>query len=112
MASTRLYRTFGTPTLATKYTCSFWMKRGNITVLQYIFNSYSDANNWGILRFNADHKLEFFQHSGSFKARGAVNNILNLSDKQKNAKTLLEGVEEFRNKAKQVLSEKNQQKKL
>mgnify|MGYP000627981754 CR=1 FL=1 len=30
--------------------------------------------------------------------------------KQKNAKTLLEGVEEFRNKAKQVLSEKNQQK--
>ena len=28
-------------------------------------------------------KLEFFQHSGSFKARGAVNNILNLSDAQK-----------------------------
>ena len=23
-------------------------------------------------------KLEFFQHSGAFKARGAVNNILNL----------------------------------
>ena len=65
MASTRLYRTFGTPTLATKYTCSFWMKRGNITVLQYIFNSYSDANNWGILRFNADDKLEFFQNASS-----------------------------------------------
>ena len=30
--------------------------------------------------------------------------------KQKNAKTLLEGVEEFKNKAKQVLLEKNQQK--
>jgi len=29
-------------------------------------------------------KLEFFQHSGTFKARGAVNNILNLSDTQKN----------------------------
>ena len=28
-------------------------------------------------------KLEFFQYSGTFKARGAVNNILNLSDKQK-----------------------------
>ena len=28
-------------------------------------------------------KLEFFQHSGTFKARGAVNNILNLSDTQK-----------------------------
>ena len=28
-------------------------------------------------------KLEFFQHSGTFKARGAVNNILNLSNMQK-----------------------------
>ena len=31
--------------------------------------------------------------------------------KKKNAKTLLEGVEEFRNKAKQVLSEKKPTKK-
>ena len=29
-------------------------------------------------------KLEFLQHSGCFKARGSINNILNLSDKQKN----------------------------
>ena len=28
-------------------------------------------------------KLEFFQYSGTFKARGAINNILNLSDIQK-----------------------------
>ena len=29
-------------------------------------------------------KLEFFQHAGTFKARGAVNNVLNLSNSQKN----------------------------
>ena len=29
-------------------------------------------------------KLEFFQNSGTFKARGVVNNILNLSQEQKN----------------------------
>tara|TARA_Y100000590_G_scaffold458345_1_gene612866 strand:- start:1109 stop:2071 length:963 start_codon:yes stop_codon:yes gene_type:complete len=28
-------------------------------------------------------KLEFFQHSGCFKIRGAINNILNLTNKQK-----------------------------
>ena len=28
-------------------------------------------------------KLEFLQHGGTFKARGALNNILNLSKKEK-----------------------------
>ena len=35
MASTRLSRTVGTPTLNTKYTFSFWVKRAKLT--------YSDA---------------------------------------------------------------------
>jgi hypothetical protein len=68
MATTRLYRTFGTPTLATKYTCSFWMKRcsnGAFGSISYIFNSYSDANNWGIIRFTASDQLEFFQNASS-----------------------------------------------
>jgi len=68
MASTRLYRTFGTPTLATKYTCSFWMKRcnnGAFGSISYIFNSYSDANNWGIIRFTSSDQLEFFQNASS-----------------------------------------------
>ena len=28
-------------------------------------------------------KLEFLQHSGCFKARGAINNVLNLTDSEK-----------------------------
>ena len=35
------------------------------------------------LNTNTFFKLEFLQHSGTFKARGAINNILNLSDTQK-----------------------------
>ena len=37
-----------------------------------------------IVNTNLFLKLEFLQHSGSFKARGALNNILNLSQTQKN----------------------------
>ena len=36
-----------------------------------------------ILNTNSFFKMEFLQHSGTFKARGAINNVLNLSDNQK-----------------------------
>ena len=36
-----------------------------------------------ILDTNAFFKLEFFQNGGTFKVRGAINNILNLSNNQK-----------------------------
>ena len=36
-----------------------------------------------ILNTNSYFKMEFLQHAGTFKARGAINNILNLTKKQK-----------------------------
>lgn len=37
-----------------------------------------------ILKTNSFFKLEFFQNAGTFKSRGAINNVLNLTDTQKN----------------------------
>ena len=46
-----------------------------------LINGWSLINE--ILNTNAFFKLEFLQHSGTFKARGAINNIMNLSSSQK-----------------------------
>jgi threonine dehydratase len=46
-----------------------------------ILNNSSHLNN--IFNTNLFLKLEFLQHSGCFKARGAINNVLNLSDTEK-----------------------------
>ena len=67
MASTRLYRTAGTPTLNTKYTISVWVKRCEITFADsFILDGYVDASNRFKLAFAGSDKLEYYNtHSGS-----------------------------------------------
>ena len=67
MATTYLTRTSGTPTLNTKYTLSFWVKRSKITYSEcFMFDGRVDSSNRFKLSFNSGDKLECFNsHSGS-----------------------------------------------
>ena len=67
MASTKLTRTSGTPTLNTKYTLSFWVKRSKITYSEcFLFDGRIDASNRFKLAFDSNDKLGCFNsHSGS-----------------------------------------------
>ena len=59
MASTRIYRTAGTPTGNKKFTISFWCKKSGQTTDQFIFSSFTDANNRFQIQFNSDDQLDF-----------------------------------------------------
>ena len=65
MASTYLYRTNGTPTLGTKYTFSFWMKRSAIDADHRLVNNYVDSNNLGQIYIDAtNNKLNIIDKTG------------------------------------------------
>ena len=59
MASTRIYRTAGTPTSTKKFTISFWCKKTTEGTDQFIFSSFTDANNRFQIQFNTDDQLDF-----------------------------------------------------
>ena len=67
MANTRLTRTVGTPTLNTKYTFSFWVKRSKLTYSDaFMVDGRVDANNRFKIAFQVADKLEIWNsHSGS-----------------------------------------------
>ena len=67
MANTRLSRTIGSPTLNTKYTISFWVKRSKITYSEcFLIDGRVDASNRFKLSFQSADKIECFNsHSGS-----------------------------------------------
>jgi len=67
MASTRLTRTTGSPTLNTKYTLSCWIKRAKLSYSEcFLFDGREDANNRFKLVFNANDHMECFNsHGGS-----------------------------------------------
>ena len=59
MASTRIYRTAGTPTSTKKFTVSFWCKKSGEGLDQFIFNSTTDASNRCQVQFNDSDQLDF-----------------------------------------------------
>ena len=59
MASTRIYRTAGTPTSSKKFTISFWCKKTDLDVDQFIFSTFNDANNRMQISFNDSDQLDF-----------------------------------------------------
>ena len=71
MASTRIYRTAGTPTSNKKFTISFWCKKSAAgTNDQFIVSSFNDANNRFQIQFNTDDQLDLIcKVSGSNIAR-------------------------------------------
>jgi len=74
MASTYLSRTTGSPTLATKYTISFWVKRSKPGADMRMFNNYVDGNASGQLYFNATDQLNLYDVSGGSSAMALVTN--------------------------------------
>ena len=69
MASTRIYRTAGTPTLNTKHTISMWFKRTKLTYGDcFLMDGYVDSSNRFKLAFDSSDRLELYNtHSGSYK---------------------------------------------
>jgi len=65
MANTYLTRTIGTPTLNTKYTISFWIKKGSIGDI-FVIDGRDDASNRFKIAFGTTGTIECFNyHSGS-----------------------------------------------
>tara|TARA_R100001530_G_scaffold120361_1_gene87627 strand:+ start:736 stop:2079 length:1344 start_codon:yes stop_codon:yes gene_type:complete len=75
MASTYLSKTFGTDHSSVyKWTYSFWMKRGLISVTGATIEelpvcAYTDNNTLGIIRINTDNTLEIYDYQSGFKLR-------------------------------------------
>jgi len=67
MASTYLTRTAGTPTLNTKFTISFWVKRSRLTYSEcFLIDGRIDSSNRFKISFSSTDKMEFFNsHSNS-----------------------------------------------
>ena len=67
MATTRLSRTVGTPTLNTKYTLSFWLKRSRLSYSEpFVFDGRADASNRFKFAFQSTDKIECWNsHNGS-----------------------------------------------
>ena len=74
MASTYLSRTTSSPTLATKYTLSFWVKRSTPGADMRMFNNFVDANNSGQVYFNATDNLNLYDVQGGSSALQLVTN--------------------------------------
>ena len=77
MASTRIYRTAGTPTLNTKHTISLWFKRSRVGFGDtFIMDGYQDANNRFKLAFDSSDRLELYNtHGGSYKYNVRTNRL-------------------------------------
>ena len=75
MATTRLSRTVGTPTLNTKYTISMWLKRSKLSYGDcFLIDGYQDGNNRFKLSFDASDRLECYNtHGGSYKYNVVTN---------------------------------------
>ena len=77
MASTRIYRTAGSPTLNTKHTISMWFKRTKITYGDcFLMDGYQDASNRFKLAFDSSDRLELYNtHGGSYKYNVRTNRV-------------------------------------
>ena len=66
MASTRLYRTQGTPTNADKWTFSVWVKSTNVDEINeaLIMGTYVDSNNYEYVGFNSQKKISYYIKQG------------------------------------------------
>ena len=65
MASTRIYRTSGTPTNRKKFTISCWLKKSKLADDMQIVNFYEDANNRTQFSFNSSDQFDFIVKSGN-----------------------------------------------
>jgi hypothetical protein len=75
MASTRITRTLSANG-DKKLTISAWIKRGNISVAQYICRVFSDGNNQGGLYFTSGDNIEWFDYvGGAYKLRYITNAV-------------------------------------
>jgi len=75
MASTYLTRTIGTPTLNTKYTISFWIKKGSIGDI-FVIDGRDDASNRFKIAFGTTGTIECFNnHSGSATIEFTTNRV-------------------------------------
>ena len=65
MASTRIYRTSGTPTNRKKFTISCWLKKSKLSDDMQIVNFYEDASNRTQFSFNSSDQFDFIVKSGN-----------------------------------------------
>ena len=77
MATTYLSRTFtASATGEEQFTLSMWVKRSGISATQYLFNAYSDTNNYTGLYFDSTDKLAFASITGGSDTGNLTTNRL------------------------------------
>ena len=75
MATTKLYRTFGTPTNLDKWTCSVWVKRTKIASEEFIFEGSSGASNFTDVRFDASDQIQFSNYNSGYLGKLVTNRL-------------------------------------
>ena len=73
MATTKLYRTFGTPTNLDKWTCSVWLKRTKTASEEFIFEGSSGASNFTDVRFDASDQIQFSNYNSGYLGKLVTN---------------------------------------
>ena len=75
MATTKLYRTFGTPTNLDKWTCSVWVKRTKTASEEFIFEGSSGASDFTDVRFDASDQIQFSNYSSGYLGKLVTNRL-------------------------------------
>jgi len=75
MATTKLYRTFGTPTNLDKWTCSVWLKRTKTASEEFIFEGSSGASDFTDVRFDASDQIQFSNYSSGYLGKLVTNRV-------------------------------------
>ena len=76
MASTKIHRTFGTPTDLNKWTYSAWIKLGPVSTLGYLFECTTGASNFTAIKVDSTARLFFGNYNSGYLGQRDLTKLL------------------------------------
>ena len=76
MATTKIHRTFGTPTDLNKWTYSAWIKLGPVSTLGYLFECTTGASNFTAIKVDSTARLFFGNYNSGYLGQRDLSRLL------------------------------------
>jgi len=76
MATTKIHRTFGTPTNLDKWTYSAWIKLGPVSTLGYLFECTTGASNFTAIKVDSTARLFFGNYNSGYLGQRDLTRLL------------------------------------
>jgi hypothetical protein len=76
MATTKIHRTFGTPTDLNKWTYSAWIKLGPVSTLGYLFECTTGASNFTAIKIDSTARLFFGNYNSGYLGQRDLSRLL------------------------------------